>query len=77
MNGYWVGADPGGLRSFGLAFLDAGGLLEVYPMGGAPVVLANFLIDVERGTLTADGRCSQKVGATLGASSDIHGLLIL
>ncbi len=25
MNGYWVGADPGGIRSFGLAFLDVGG----------------------------------------------------
>ena len=28
MGGYWVGADPGGIGNFGLAFVDSSGLLR-------------------------------------------------
>ena len=30
MNGFWIGADPGGKDSFGLAVLDASGGLHRY-----------------------------------------------
>ena len=31
-----------------------------------------YWVGVERGMLTVDGRCSHKVGATLGAPLDTH-----